>query len=485
MVKKILLFISSAFLVLIVIVLINTFRTKAWPVKSNVALRPMPDSAILHFSQAVQIPTVSIRENLPIDTTVFIAFKNFIDRTYPLLHAHLGKTAINMFNYVYEWKGKNESLQPIVLMGHYDVVPVEAESLKFWTVAPFSGTITDSCVWGRGSVDDKCGVISILEATEALLKKGFVPERTIYICLGHDEEISGRSAGLVAKYLQQKNVRAEMVLDEGGEVAEEKVKEVGRPVACIGVGEKGYASYELLVEKEGGHSMMPTNESAIDILNTGLYNLNRHPMPFRITEPTREFLKRVGTSSNNFLHKTAACNMWLFGEMIKKILAAKPEGSAMIHTTIVPILVMSGGKDNMIPSVARAVVNCRILPGENAQTVEQFIRDAVKDDRIQIKKVSQYGSDPSSFTSTASPAFKRVENAVYETIPNVLPTPFLNIGATDSRYFRLISDGVVNFVPMTDSKGFHGIDERLPILDLQRSISFFQTIIEESSQEFK
>lgn len=485
MLKRILQGIGILLFILIAIVLINTLRTKPWPTKPSTALKPMPDSAVLHMSQAIQIPTVTFHENIPVDTASFIAFENFIGKTYPLLTSQLTKTAINRFNYVYEWKGRNESLQPIILMGHYDVVPVERESMNLWIVAPFGGAITDSCVWGRGAVDDKCGVVSILEATEAMLKKGFVPERTIYLCFGHDEEISGRSAGLVVKYLQQKNVRAEMVLDEGGEIAEEKIREVGRPVAAIGVGEKGYASFELSVEKEGGHSMIPPNESAIDILNDGLYRLKRSPTPFKLTEPVNEFLQRVGTSSNNFFHKMAACNMWLFGEPIKKIVAAQPEGSAMIHTTIATTLLSSGDKDNMIPSIAKAVVNSRILPGENAQMVEQFIHNAINDERIKIKKVSQYGSDPSSVTSTSSSAFKRVENAVYETIPNVLPTPYLGIGATDSRYFRLISDGVVNFVPMTDSKGFHGIDERLPIRDLHRSISFFETIIEESNKEFK
>src|SRR6476659_7474748 len=104
---------------------------------------------------------------------------------------HLSKTIINQFSIVLEWKGQNPVLAPIVLMGHYDVVPVEPASLDKWTVAPFSGTITDSCVWGRGAADDKSGVISRLEATEALLQKGFVPQRTIFLCFGHDEEIGG------------------------------------------------------------------------------------------------------------------------------------------------------------------------------------------------------------------------------------------------------------------------------------------------------
>src|SRR5581483_499904 len=98
----------------------------------------------------------------------------------------------------------------------------------------------------------------------------------------------------------------------------------------------------------------------------------------------------------------------------------KPEGSAMIHTTIVPVIVESGVKENIIPTHARAVVNCRILPGETTQTVLAYIKQAIHDDRVTIKNTSRAGSDPTTVTSTASPAFKRVESAIYKTVPNAI-----------------------------------------------------------------
>jgi carboxypeptidase PM20D1 len=177
--------------------------------------------------------------------------------------------------------------------------------------------------------------------------------------------------------------------------------------------------------------------------------------------------------------------MWLFEGTVKGILSAQPEGSAIIHTTIVPTILESGVKDNVIPSMARAIVNCRILPGESSATVEAYIRAAITDDRVKIRQAGRFGSEASSVTSTESPAFKRVESAVYRTVPAVIPAPYLMIGGTDSRYYRRISDGVVNFLPRTDSKGFHGVNERLPLRDLQRGIQFMMTIIEESNKEFK
>jgi carboxypeptidase PM20D1 len=150
----------------------------------------------------------------------------------------------------------------------------------------------------------------------------------------------------------------------------------------------------------------------------------------------------------------------------------------------VPTILESGVKDNVIPSLAKAVVNSRILTGETAKTVEDYIKATIQDDRVIIRKINKYDADPSPATSIQSPAYKRIESAVYKTVPGVLPSPYLMIGATDSRFYRSISDGVVNFLPMTDSKGYHGINERLPLRDLQRSISFMMTIIEESNKTF-
>ena len=486
MIKKILIWAGILLAVLLSILLFNTLRTKPWPVKQADAMQqPLPDSAIRHISRAIRIPTISYSDTSAIDTAAFKTFGFFLQSAYPLVHSKLIKTTIDHFSYVFEWKGQNAALAPIILMGHYDVVPVEPAALDKWTVGPFSGAITDTVIWGRGSSDDKCSVISILEATEAMLRKGFVPQRTIYLCFGHDEEVLGHGAAEIVKYLEQKKVHAEMVLDEGGEITEAKIPEVKRPVAAIGIAEKGYASFELSVQKEGGHSSMPDKETSIDILSAALFKLRSETTPAKITPPVREFMHRIGSSSEIFTNKMASANMWLFEGVAKGILSEKLEGNAMIRTTIVPTILKSGIKDNVIPSSALAIINSRILPGENAKWVEDYIRKTIQDDRVIIKRVDKYGADPSSPTSIESPAYKRVESAVYRIVPNVLPTPYLMIGATDSRYYRRISDGVVNFFPATDSKGYHGYNERVQVSAFRRGINFMMTIIEESNKEFK
>ena len=486
MVKKIIRWLGIALFLFILLLCFNAYRAKPWPasvVKIN--LLPLPDSAIRHMSQAIQIPTISVSDSVALDTAAFQTWGSFMERSYPLVHQHLARTCIRRFSYVFEWKGQRPELAPLILMGHYDVVPVEAAVAAQWTRAPFSGDITDSCIWGRGAIDDKNGVIAILEAAEGLLRKGFVPQRTLYFCFGHDEEIRGPSASWVVDYLRQRGIRPEMVLDEGGEISESKTKELGRPLAVIGIAEKGHVSFELSVNKEGGHSSLPAKETAIDILNTALYRLKNSPPPARLTAPMKEFISRIGSSSDNPGHRLAATNLWLFEGMVKKILSEQPEGYALTHTTIVPTILEAGVKDNVIPSTARAIVNCRLLPGETIESTARFIRETLHDPRVLVKKIGQLPSEPSAITSTASPAFQRLVSAVSQTVPGVLPAPYLMAGGTDSRFYRRLSNGVVNFFPMTDAKGAHGINERLPVIDLQRGIHLMSTIIEESGREFQ
>lgn len=482
MLKKLLLFLALLLALLAVVLVMNTMRAKPWPMGKAIAADPLPDSAISHMSSAIQIATISPADTSQIDSVHFNQFRVFLEKAYPLIHQQLTRTIIKDYSYVYEWKGSDSSLLPVILMGHYDVVPVEPSAVKLWTVAPFGGEVKDSAVWGRGAVDDKAAVISILESVEQLLRRHFAPKRTILLCFGHNEESTGTGAIAIVDYLKQRNIRADLVIDEGGEITTGKLKDVQRPVAMIGVGEKGYVTFELAVEKPGGHSSKPAKETAIDILTTALYRLRSTQMPFRMTAPVSEFLNRVSGSSEVFLNKMALSNRWLFERMVENKLASTPEGEAMLRTTIVPTILESGIRENVIPTNAKAIVNSRILTGETTKQVGDFIRAAIHDDRVKISIKGDFNTEPSPLTDIQSPAFRLMEEAVQETVDGVIPVPYTMLGASDSRSYRAISKGVVNFTPLVNSKGFHGIDERLPLADFRRSIQFFSHIIKESGK---
>ncbi|MFM7358254.1 MAG: peptidase dimerization domain-containing protein, partial [Sediminibacterium sp.] len=163
--------------------------------------------------------------------------------------------------------------------------------------------------------------------------------------------------------------------------------------------------------------------------------------------------------------------------LVKWEMEKSKETNALIHTTLVPTIVQAGIKDNVIPTIARATFNSRILQGQSSDDVLAFVKKAVNDDRVVITKQTKSLFEPSTVTSFKDPAFISIEKIVQRAMPDVVVTPFLWLGATDSRYFRDFSEAVLNFAPIQNVKGFHGIDERIGIKDLDRMIWFYQELL--------
>ena len=433
-------------------------------------------SSISRLSKAIQIRTISYDDHSKYDSTVFYNFKKLLEESYPLVHKNLTRYVINHFSFIYEWKGSNKMLRPYVLMAHSDVVPVEEEALSLWTVPPFEGKIINDTIWGRGTVDDKGSLIAILEAIEFLLLNQYTPQRTIYFCCGHDEEISGLlGASSIVDWFRQQNIRPELVLDEGLEVLDKKFPGLKKPIALIGIGEKGHATFELLVKKSGGHSSAPENETSIDILVGALNRLQNKQSPAKLIPIVDTFLRTI-KGNMPFSIRSAISNQWIFKKSILRQMEKYYVTNAIIRTTLVTTIIKSGIKDNVIPTIATATVNCRLLPGETLDEVESFIYKVIDDPRVQLSRTSNCWEVP-PFTSPESAAYKTIERLTHQFFPDATTAPFFVIGATDSRYFRTISEGVINFNPVVDSDGVHGIDERRGVRDFERMILFYMQLI--------
>ena len=199
-------------------------------------------------------------------------------------------------------------------------------------------------------------------------------------------------------------------------------------------------------------------------------------MPARITAPVAELFSRIGPGGS-YMNRMALSNQWLFKPMLISQLEKTKESNAMIHTTLVPTIVKAGIKDNVIPSVAKATFNSRTLPGESSDDVINFVKQAINDDRVDVQKQTISLMEPSALTATDNAMFKKLEAIVYKTVPDAVVSPYLMIGATDSRYFRPFSNAVLNFIPMQNARGFHGIDERIPVSDLKRIIFFYKMLM--------
>jgi carboxypeptidase PM20D1 len=473
--KRGLLFLLVIIVAVGTVILVNTltFTSRQRLVQPNPAPQ-LDTSAVRNLASAIGFKTISNSDSSLFDSTQFLGFRRFLEATYPLTHARLERTIVKDYTLVYRWDGKDAQLPPVVLMAHQDVVPVEEATRGIWTVDPFEGVVRDNFIWGRGATDDKINLISILQSAEKLLRSGFQPNRTIYLVFGHDEEIGGSGAKAVAEWFRKDGIRPELVLDEGGIVTREKVPGLNRTVALIGTSEKGILTLQLKVEKGGGHSAMPERETAIDILARAITTLNENEFEARFSPSTESFLEYVGPEMP-FGQRIAFANLWLFTPVIHRIYEKSAPGNAMIRTTMVPTILRAGVKENVVPTSATATVNLRLLPGDSSGTVLRKIRELINDDRVQVELLD--AREASGVTPMESFAYQTVDQIVRQTYDSVVATPFLMIGATDSRHFSDVSGGIIKFSPMVDPIGFHGIDERVSIESFRESMWFFEQLM--------
>ncbi|RPI77872.1 MAG: M20 family peptidase, partial [Chloroflexi bacterium] len=434
-----------------------------------------------HLGEAVRYRTVSYSDPSQFDYEIFADYHQFLSRTYPNVHKQLAKEVINGYSLLYTWEGSDPSLDPYLLMGHIDVVPVEPGTESSWTYPPFEGCIEDGYIWGRGTLDCKATVLGILEAVESLLETGYKPRRTVYLAFGHDEEVSGlNGAKQIADYLQVKGVKLAYVLDEGLAVVEGVVSIVSRPIAMIGVAEKGYLSIELIAEVPGGHSSMPGKKNAIGVLSSALQRLERHPMPAHLRKPAQDMFRYLAPETSGLL-RTILSNQGLFRPLLLKILSVSPAMNASVRTTIVPTIFHSGVKDNILPNQAKAVVNSRILPGDTIEDVVDHIKNVVSDPLVQVRLLEQFQANPSPVSDCDSHSFNILADTVRSVFPNAAVAPSLVVGATDSRHYVSLTSNGYRFSPLVlkkeDLSRIHGTNERISVENYEQAVKFYGDLI--------
>jgi carboxypeptidase PM20D1 len=481
-VTALLLLVLLAALGLAGVVMVRTMRFRAPPPAAGAAVADaaVDDSAAARrLAAAVRFRTVSWPDSAPARDAL-LALRAQIDADFPRVRSALTREVVDGYSLLYTWRGTDSTLAPVVLMGHMDVVPVEAAAEGSWHHGPFSGDIADGFVWGRGTLDDKVSVFAALEAVETLLGEGFAPQRTVYLAFGHDEEVSGSGADSIVERLRARGVHPEFVLDEGGAVTVGVFPGLTRPLALVGVAEKGYASVELTVEGTGGHSSMPPRETAVGVLAAAITKLERDPFPARLSGPAGAMFDAVGPALP-WSARMAFANRWLFAPLIVRQLSAKPATDAVLRTTTAPTMFEGSPKDNVLPKRARAVVNFRILPGDSVAGVLARVNAVIADPRVTARLAAGAVSEPSPVSGTDTPGYRAIARAVREMTPEAIVAPSLVVGATDSRHYAVITPNAYRFLPVTlrseDIARIHGVDERVSIENYGRAIRFLRRLV--------
>jgi carboxypeptidase PM20D1 len=410
-----------SFVGLLIVLAARTMSLRSAPeeVPAGPLVKVHEEGVTLHLRSAVHIETVSHPVPTDRETAQLAELRKYLALAYPNVRARLNWEEPNG-NLLIIWEGSDRSMKPLLLLAHMDVVPASTDGTRpdgarpirsrgpgslgsgpsdgapsgessttgeagDWRALAFDADPekTKPFIYGRGTLDDKVSIVGILEAVESLVLEGYCPRRTLVLAFGRDEEVGGKNgAVMLSGLLKSRGIKAECVIDEGSYVVHGFVPGFDGPIAPIGVAEKGYMNLELSVSAEGGHTSMPPPQTAIGILGRAISRLEDNPPPARIDGITGQTIRALGPELP-FLPRLLLVNDWLFGDLLLWGLEKSPTTNAMIRTTSAVTLVRGGTKDNVLPDRASAIVNYRLLPGDNSRSILRYVRRVVDDPRGQ------------------------------------------------------------------------------------------------------
>jgi acetylornithine deacetylase/succinyl-diaminopimelate desuccinylase-like protein len=386
--------------------------------------------------------------------------KRLIDAGFPRADVQAFQTAPKRGNLVARLRGTGKR-KPLLLVAHIDVVEAKRED---WTTDPFKLVEKDGYFYGRGTGDDKFMATAWVVNMIRWKKEGYKPDRDLILVLETDEEISDRN-GLGITWLIKNHrdlIDAEYALNEGGGVG---VKE-GRPFAnSVQTAEKLFQSFWLETRNSGGHSSQPRKDNAIYQLADGLARLEKFEFPVQLNDTTRAYFEKLSAVETGQL--SADMKSLVSPRPDPAAIARlteKPPYNAQLRTTCVATRLEGGHADNALPQLARAMVNCRILPGQRVDEVQKTLERVLADPKIAISLAAHdSGSEPSVINKELGAA---IETLTPKFWPGVSAMPTMSAGATDGRFLR--NAGIPTFghsglaSDIFDVRA-HGKDERVSV----------------------
>ena len=377
-------------------------------------------------------------------------------------------------NLVARYRGTG-ARRPLLLVAHLDVVEAKRED---WSFDPFVFLEKDGFFYGRGTSDDKA-MAAILTANLIRLKQeNFTPDRDLILALTADEE-GGKFNGVEWLIKNHRNlIDAELALNEGGSG---QMKNGTYLINQVQASEKVYQDFRIEARNPGGHSSRPIRDNAIYHVADALARLEKFDFPVNMNEVTRTYFERMAT-----FEKDAA-----IGAAMRAVAAPTPSRqavatlahnsayyNALMRTTCVATMLEGGHATNALPQLARANVNCRILPGEAPATIRKQLEEVIADPSISVSFVDEANpSQPSPLTPTVMGPLESITKAMF---PGVVVVPVMGTGATDGLYLRnagIPTYGVEGIFYETDDNRAHGRDERVGVKQFYEGLEFQYRLI--------
>ncbi|KIY67415.1 carboxypeptidase S [Cylindrobasidium torrendii FP15055 ss-10] len=487
--------------------------------------------AIDWLAGAVKIPTQSYdgmaAPGADARWEIFGEFHAYLAEAFPLVYKSLSVKKVNTYGLLFEWTGKDTSLKPILLAGHQDVVPVHPNTVKEWTHPPFSGHFDGTSIWGRGSADDKCGLVGILITVESLLEKGFQPTRSVVLSFGFDEEVSGpQGAQELAKELKASygEDAFALIVDEGSGY----VDTYGTPLATPGIGEKGYIDTRVEIAAPGGHSSVPPPHTSIGMLAALLVEMENNPFELKLNKDdilygTIQCAAAYGKSVPEELKDAIEWSLYSQKGMhaLEKIIFQDKLMSSLVGTTQAIDLINGGVKTNALPEQAFAIVNHRVSTLSNVDAVkardtnvlkhlaqkfnltytafDELISTGAPEKTLVLSEAFGHSLEPAPLTPTSgaeSAAYKLLSGTIKATYNahhgvdgdnSIAVAPGMMTGNTDTRYYWDLSPHIFRYNHQgsfgkldKDGKiagGIHTVNEHIKVDSFLEMILFFTTLI--------
>ncbi len=478
--KKLLTFLGLALVVLATLLVVRTWlhQPDARDTAKLIEIALDEHAIAERLAEAIRYRTLSNQSVDDLDAEAFEGFIEWVAQTYPSVQENLSLARFG-YTLLYRWQGRDPSLQPVLLTGHYDVVPVIPGTESKWQVGPFAGEIKDGIIWGRGALDDKSGVIGILEAVTFLLDQGAQPERTVYLSFGHDEEVGGsRGAGAVTQHLRDQGIQLAWSLDEGSFLFDGLFPGVEPLMAPINVAEKGSLTLDVVALAAGGHSSMPPSTTAVGKLAKAVTKLESNPVPGGLSGLSGAMFEEISRHMP-FGQRLLFANSWLFSGLLDSVLSQVTFANAMLRTTTAPTMLSGSVKTNVLPIEAIATVNFRIHPRDSAESVTAYVSDLLASDDIEIRP--RGGVNASAVSSWESAGFTAIQKSLGEVHSDVVSMPGLMIAGSDSKHYGQVADDAYRFNPFivtqADLTGFHGTNEKISVNNLANGVRAYIRIL--------
>lgn len=410
------------------------------------------DDAIKICQELIRIPSVNFGEGRGDEAAIAAYIVKSLGEVG--IDAKIYESAPNRCNVIARIKGSDPSRPGLVVHGHIDVVPANADE---WSVDPFGGVIKDEMIWGRGAVDMKNVDAMILAIVRDWAKRGYQPTRDIVLAFFADEE-AGMTFG--SRYMSAKHPEvfagcSEAISEVGGfsvTVAD------GKRLYFVEAAQKGIHWMKLTAHGRAGHGSMMNDENALTTLTEAVAKIGRYEWPQRYTQTVKDLFREVARiTGKSFDEKDLR-------PLLKEIGSTARMIGATLQNTANPTMLDAGYKANVIPGSASAVIDGRFLPGYEEE-LNSTIRAIVGPD-IEIETISH---DISLEVDFNSPLVDAMKAALLREDPEGIPVPYMMSGGTDNKALSELGIVGYGFSPLRLPADldfmslFHGVDERVPV----------------------